>query len=171
MIGLLQKAPEFRAPAVVGEGDFAEVALSDYRGKYVVLFFYPLDFTFVCPTEIMEFGRRYSEFKERNAQVLGVSCDSQYSHKAWLEGSLGHLPFPLVSDYTKEVATAYGALLPGGFPARATFIIDPEGVVQYAAYHSPDVGRSVGEVMRVLEAVSTHEKTPVEWKKGQPTLG
>jgi peroxiredoxin 2/4 len=171
MIGLLEKAPEFRAPAVVGEGDFAEVALGDYRGKYVVLFFYPQDFTFVCPTEIVEFGRRYPEFKELGAQVLGVSCDSQYSHKAWLESALGHLPYPLLADFTKEIAAAYGTLLPGGFPTRATFVIDGEGVVQYAAYHNPNVGRSVSEVLRVLAAVTTHEKTPAEWKKGQPTLG
>ena len=171
MISLLQKAPEFRAPAVVGQGDFADVALADYRGKYVVLFFYPLDFTFVCPTEILEFGRRFSEFKEQGAQVLGISCDSQHSHKAWLEHSLGQLPFPLVSDFKKEIATAYGALLPAGFPARATFIVDPEGIVQYASFHNPEVGRSVSEVLRVLEAVRTGEKTPAEWKKGQPTLG
>ena len=171
MFTLLQKAPDFRAPAVVGQGDFAEVALSDYLGKYVVLVFYPLDFTFVCPTELLEFGRRYSEFKELGAQVLAISCDSQYSHKAWLEHSLGNLPFPLVSDYSKSIATAYGALLPAGFPARATFVIDPEGTVQYAAFNNPNVRRSVGEVLRVLEAVRTGEKTPAEWKKGQPTLG
>ena len=171
MFSLLQKAPDFRAPAVVGQGELAEVALSDYLGRYVVLVFYPLDFSFVCPTELMEFGRRYPEFKELGAQVLGISCDSQYSHQAWLEHSLGPLPFPLVSDYTKSIAASYGALLPAGFPARATFIIDPEGSVQYAAFHSPNVGRAVGEVLRVLGAVHTGEKTPAEWKKGQPTLG
>lgn len=171
MISLLQKAPDFRLPAVVGEGDFAEVSLSDYHGKHVVLFFYPLDFTFVCPTEIMEFGRRYAEFKELGAEIIGMSCDSQYSHKAWLENALGHLPYPLASDYTKATAAAYGALLPGGFPARATFIIDPEGIIQYASFHSPDVGRSVSEVLRVLDAVHSGSMTPAEWKKGQPTLG
>lgn len=171
MANLLQQAPDFRATAVVGQGDFAEVKLSDYRGKYVVLFFYPLDFTFVCPTEIMEFGRRYSEFKELGAEIIGASCDSQFAHKAWLEHSLGALPYPLVSDYTKEIARAYGALLPEGYPARSTFVIDPEGLVQYACHHNPEVGRSVSEVLRVLEAVRTHEKTPAEWKKGQATLG
>lgn len=171
MVRLMEQAPDFRALAVVREGDFAEVTLSSYQGKYVVLFFYPLDFTFVCPTEIMEFGRRYSEFKELNTEVIGVSCDSQYSHKAWLEHSLGSLPYPLVADYTKEIAAAYGALLAGGFPSRATFIIDPDGKVQYGAFHNPNVGRSVSEVLRILEAVRTGEKTPAEWKKGQVTLG
>ncbi|MBI5545534.1 MAG: peroxiredoxin [Deltaproteobacteria bacterium] len=171
MFSLLQKAPEFRAPAVVGQGDFAEVSLADYRGKYVVLVFYPLDFTFVCPTEIMEFGRRHSEFKELGAEVIGISCDSQYSHKAWLEHSLGSLPFPLVADYTKSISAAYGTLLPAGFPARATFIVDPEGDIQHASFNNPNVGRSVTEVLRVLEAVRSGEKTPADWKKGQPTLG
>ncbi|HEY3448522.1 MAG TPA: peroxiredoxin [Myxococcales bacterium] len=170
MFALLQKAPEFRAPAVVGQGDFTEVQLSDYAGKYVVLVFYPLDFTFVCPTELMEFGRRNAEFKELGAQVLGISCDSKYSHKAWLEHALGPLPFPLVSDYTKSITASYGALLADGHPSRATFIIDPDGVVQYASFHNPNVGRAVGEVLRVLEAVRTGSLTPVEWKKGQPTL-
>jgi alkyl hydroperoxide reductase subunit AhpC len=171
MFNLLEKAPEFRAPAVVGQGDFTEVGLSDYRGKYVVLVFYPLDFTYVCPTEILEFGRRNSEFKEMGAQVLGISCDSQYSHKAWLEHALGGLPFPLVADYTKSIAAAYGALLPAGFPGRVTFIIDPDGDIQYACFNNPNVGRSVGEVLRVLEAIRTGEKTPAEWKKGDKTLG
>ena len=171
MFSLLQKAPDFRAPAVVGQGDFTEVALADYLGKYVVLVFYPLDFTFVCPTELLEFGRRHPEFKELGAQVLAISCDSQYSHKAWLEHSLGNLPFPVVSDFDKSIARAYGALLPAGFPARATFVLDPEGCVQYASFNNPNVGRSVGEVLRVLDAVRTGEKTPVEWRKGQPTLG
>jgi len=171
MFSMLQKAPEFRAPAVVGQGDFAEVSLADYRGKYVVLVFYPFDFTYVCPTELIAFGHEFGQFKERNAQIIGISCDSQYSHKMWLEHSLGNLPFPLVADYTKSIAQAYGALLPPGFPTRATFIVDPEGVVQYAAFHSPNVGRSVAEILRVLDAVRTGEKTPVEWKLGQPTLG
>jgi peroxiredoxin 2/4 len=171
MINLLEKAPEFRATAVVGHGDFTEVTLADHRGKYVVLVFYPLDFTYVCPTELLEFGRRSAEFEAQGAKLLGISCDSHYSHRAWLEHSLGPLPYPLLSDFTKETARDYGVLLPGGFPSRATFIIDPEGIIQYASLHNPNVGRSVGEILRVLEAVRTHEKTPVEWKKGQATLG
>jgi alkyl hydroperoxide reductase subunit AhpC len=171
MVAILEKAPEFKGTAVIGRGDFKDVALADYRGKYVVLFFYPLDFTFVCPTEIMEFSRRNKEFKELNTQVIGASCDSQYSHKAWIENGLGEIHFPLLADFTKEVARSYGALLSDGFPTRATFIIDPEGVVQYAAYHSPNVGRSVSETLRVLEAVQTGQKCPVEWHRGDKTLG
>lgn len=171
MAGILQKAPEFRAQAVVGHGDVKDIALSDYRGKWVVLFFYPLDFTFVCPTEIMEFSRRHAEFKALDAQILGASCDSVYSHKAWLENGLGELAYPLIADFTKEIARAYGALLPAGHPTRATFIIDPEGIVQYASFHNPNVGRSVSETMRVLEAVRTGHRTPVEWKQGEKTLG
>ncbi len=171
MVSVLQKAPEFKGTAVVTGGEFKEIALSDYRGRYVVLFFYPLDFTFVCPTEIMEFSRRSKEFKELNTQVVGASCDSHYSHKAWIENGLGELHFPLLADYTKEIARSYGALLPTGFPTRATFIIDPEGVVQYSAFNNPNVGRSVSEVLRVLEAVQTGQKCPVEWHHGDKTLG
>src|SRR5688572_24412158 len=98
MVSVLEKAPDFTAPAVVGRGDFKEISLSDFRGKYVVLFFYPLDFTFVCPTEIKEFSKRSEEFKRLNAQVLGASCDSKYSHKAWIENGLGDLNYPLLAD-------------------------------------------------------------------------
>jgi peroxiredoxin (alkyl hydroperoxide reductase subunit C) len=156
MISILQKAPEFKASAVVGRGDFREVSLSEYRGKYVVLFFYPLDFTFVCPTEIMEFSRRFGEFKAINTQILGASCDSLFSHKMWMETGLGELNYPL---------------LPDGYPTRATYIIDPEGVLQYMALNNPNVGRSVTETLRVLEAIQTGEKCPVEWRKGEKTLG
>jgi peroxiredoxin (alkyl hydroperoxide reductase subunit C) len=170
MLGVLQQAPEFKVSAVVGRGDFKEITLSDYRGKYVVLFFYPLDFTFVCPTEIMEFSRRASELKALNAQVLGASCDSVYSHKAWLENGLGELNYPLLADYGKELARGFGVLLPDGFPARATFIIDPEGVVQHASCNNPNVGRSVSEVLRVLEAIQTGQRCPVVGRRGEPTL-
>ncbi len=170
MISLLEKAPSFKASAVVGRGDFKEISLADYQGKYVVLFFYPLDFTFVCPTEIMEFSRRASEFKATNTQILGASCDSKYSHKAWVDSGLGELNYPLLADFTKEIAEAYGCLLSDGFPARATYIIDPDGVVQYIAINNPNVGRSVTETLRVLEAIQTGAKCPVEWRKGDKPL-
>jgi peroxiredoxin 2/4 len=176
MVKLLQMAPDFRATAVVGRGDFKEIALADYRttptqaGKYVVLFFYPFDFTFVCPTEIMEFSRRSNEFKAINAQVLGASCDSKFSHKAWVDNGLGELNYPLLSDFTKEIATAYGCLLEAGAPARATYIIDPDGVIQHMSINNPNVGRSVSETLRVLEAIQTGAKCPVEWRKGEKTL-
>lgn len=170
MVG--QKAPDFTLEAVVAKGDFKKVSLSESRGKWVVLFFYPLDFTFVCPTEILEFSKREAEFKKLNAVVLGCSVDSAHSHKAWIKGDLGALSYPLLSDMNKEVSRRYGALIEdSGFSTRATFIIDPEGVLQYALYHNTNVGRSVGETLRVLEACQTGERCPVEWKQGEKTLG
>lgn len=170
MVG--QKAPEFSLEAAVGKGELKKVSLSDYRGKWVVLFFYPLDFTFVCPTEILEFSKREADFKEKNAVVLGCSVDSVHSHKAWINGSLGQLTYPLLSDMTREMSRRYGALIEDkGHTTRATFIIDPDGVMQYALYHNPNVGRSVNETLRVLEALQTGDLCPVEWKKGEKTLG
>ncbi|MGQ0504289.1 MAG: peroxiredoxin [Myxococcaceae bacterium] len=170
MVG--HKAPEFSLEAVVGNGDFKKVSLADYRGKWVVLFFYPLDFTFVCPTEIQEFSKREAEFKKLNAIVLGCSVDSAHSHKAWINGTLGQLTYPLLSDLNREVARKYGALIEdAGHTTRATFMIDPDGVMQYALYHNTNVGRSVGETLRVLDALQTGERCPVEWKKGEKTLG
>jgi alkyl hydroperoxide reductase subunit AhpC len=167
-----QKAPDFTLDAMVGRGDFKKIALADYRGKWLVLFFYPLDFTFVCPTEIQEFSRRDPEFKKLNAAVLGCSIDSVHSHKAWVNGSLGSITFPLLSDLKREASRAYDCLIEEkGHSTRATFIIDPEGTVQYALYHNTDVGRSVSETVRVLEALQTGERCPVEWKRGDKTLG
>ncbi len=172
MVGILEKAPGFRAKAAVGKGELVDVSLEDYRGKWVVLFFYPLDFTTVCPTEIVELSRRHREFEALDAQVLGCSVDSQHSHRAWIQRDLREVSFPLLADLTKEIARSYGALLEGqGYATRATYIIDPEGVVQYAAYHNTRIGRSVSETLRVLEALRTGEKCPAEWTKGQKTLG
>jgi alkyl hydroperoxide reductase subunit AhpC len=171
MVSVGQKAPDFSLQALVGKGDFKTVSLSEYRGKWVVLFFYPLDFTSVCPTEINEFSRREAEFKKVNAAVLGCSVDSVYAHKAWLSGTLGPINFPLLSDLTKETSRQFGALLEGdGYATRATFIIDPEGNVQYALSHHPNVGRSVNETLRVLEALQTGQPCPAEWKRGDKTL-
>lgn len=167
-----QKAPDFSLDAMVGKGDFAKVSLSDFQGKWVVLFFYALDFTTVCPTEIMELSRREGDFKRLNAAILGCSVDSVYAHRAWMTANLGPLAFPLLSDIKREVSRAYGALIEEkGFAARATFIIDPEGVVQYALFHSIEVGRSVAEILRVLDALSTREFCPSDWKRGDKTLG
>ncbi|MEP9410798.1 MAG: peroxiredoxin [Candidatus Brocadia sp.] len=165
-----QTAPEFTMQGLVGE-KFQDVSLDDYRGKWVVLFFYPLDFTFICPTEITEFSRRDSEFKALNAQVLGVSVDSVYSHKAWLK-ELGKINFPWLSDMTKEVSRKYGVLIEEkGIALRGTFIIDPEGKVKYQLIHDLGVGRSVEEILRVLNALQTGELCPAEWKPGKKTLG
>lgn len=169
MVG--QKAPEFTLDALVGKGDFKKVSLSDCRGKWVVLFFYPLDFTVVCPTEIQEFSKREEDFRKLGAVVMGCSVDSVHSHKAWVGGTLGELNFPLLSDLTRTATRAYGALIEeSGHSNRATFIIDPEGTLQYALYQPPKVGRSVGETLRVLEALQTGERCPVEWKRGAKTL-
>ncbi|MCF6157427.1 MAG: peroxiredoxin [wastewater metagenome] len=163
-------APEFTLQAVVGD-TFKDIGLNEYRGKWIVLFFYPLDFTFVCPTEITEFSRRDNEFKALNAQVLGVSVDSVYSHKAWLK-ELGNLNYPLLSDITKEVSRKYEVLIEDkGITLRGTFIIDPERKVRYQLIHDLGIGRSVEEVLRVLSALQTGELCPVEWRPGKKTLG
>jgi len=172
MVTVLQQAPDFRAPAVRGKGEIGELSLSELRGQWVVLFFYPLDFTFVCPTEILEFSKRVKEFEALGAQVIGCSVDSQFSHRAWIEHGLGELRIPLVADLTKSIARSYGALLEDrGHATRATYIVDPQGIVQYACYHNTAVGRSVSETLRVLEALETGEKCPVNWTPGEKTLG
>jgi peroxiredoxin (alkyl hydroperoxide reductase subunit C) len=172
MVTVLEKAPEFTATAATGKGEFVEVSLASHRGRWVVLFFYPLDFTFVCPTEILEFSKRAREFESLGAQVLGCSVDSEYAHRAWIENGLGELRIPLVSDITKRIARDYGALIEDeGIATRATFLIDPQGIVQYACYHNTAVGRSVSETLRVLEALQTGEKCPVDWRPGAKTLG
>jgi len=172
MVQVLQKAPDFTTPAAWGKGEIRPVSLSSYRGRWVVLFFYPLDFTFVCPTEILEFSKRAGEFAALGAQVIGCSVDSEHSHRAWIEHGLGELAIPLASDITKSIARSYGALLEDrGIATRATYVIDPQGVVQYACYHNTAVGRSVSETLRVLEALQTGEKCPVDWRPGAKTLG
>jgi peroxiredoxin 2/4 len=166
-----KKAPAFTTDAVVGDGEFKKLSLSEYQGKWVVLFFYPADFTFICPTEITEFSKRDKEFKEMNAQVLGASTDSKHSHRAWIKGTLGPLAHPLLADFNKTIARDYDCLEPSGTAQRATFLIDPEGVVQHAAYNADLLGRSVSEVLRLLQAAATGERCPVDWKPGQKTLG
>jgi peroxiredoxin 2/4 len=138
----------------------------------VVLFFYPRDFTSVCPTEIREFSKRAGEFKALGAQLLGASVDSAESHREWIRKDLGEVAIPLLADTSRQMARSYGALLEEeGVATRATYIIDPRGVVQYASYHNLRVGRSVSETLRVLEALQTGDKTPIDWKKGEQTLG
>jgi peroxiredoxin 2/4 len=163
-------APGFRMEGLV-DGKFQHVSLQDYEGKWVVLFFYPLDFTFVCPTEIKEFNAAAKDFADMNAQVLGVSVDSVYSHQAWSK-DLGDLKIPLLSDMTKEVSRSYGVLLEEmGIALRGTFIIDPEGILRVQVVHDLPVGRSVKETLRVLKALQTGELCPVGWEPGSETLG
>ncbi|WP_236026400.1 peroxiredoxin [Geomonas azotofigens] len=171
-----EPAPNFKLDAWVGTTagkEFKQISLDDYRGKWVLLFFYPMDFTFVCPTEIKGFNQALPEFQKLNTVVLGASTDSKYSHLAWVQrGDLGNLQYPLLSDIKKEVAEKYGALdEKEGVALRALFIIDPDGVLQYQVVHNLDVGRSVDETMRVLEALQTGSLCPLGWKPGQKTLG
>lgn len=165
-------APEFALNAVTGNGqDFVQVKSEDYKGKWLVLFFYPLDFTFVCPTEITGYSKRIEEFKALNADVLGVSVDSEHSHKAWINGDLGQLNFPLAADLTKKVSDDYGVLIEeAGIALRGLFIINPEGVLQYSVVHDLNVGRSVDETLRVLKALQTGGLCPVDWDEGSDLL-
>lgn len=165
-------APSFSLDAVV-DLEFKKVGLNSYRGKWVVLFFYPGDFTFICPTEIRGFGKALGEFKKVNAEVLAVSVDSVFSHLAWIKsGALDKLEYPLLSDFSKQTARAYGVLDEVSSSARRSlFIIDPNGVIQYQVVHSEKVGRSVEETLRVLKALQTEELCPIDWKPGQKTLG
>jgi len=169
MVQVGQPAPGFALRGVAG-GDFVDVKLSDYRGTWVVLFFYPLDFTFVCPTEIQGFARHNAEFEALGAQVLGASVDSEHSHKAWIERDFGSLPFPLLSDIKREATEAYGVLLPDGIALRGTFIVDPEGTLRYAVVHDNDIGRNTDETLRVLQALQTGALCPIDWRPGEPTL-
>jgi alkyl hydroperoxide reductase subunit AhpC len=164
-------APPFTLDAVVNL-EFKKVSLADYRGKWVVLFFYPGDFTFVCPTEIRGFNASLAEFTKANAEVLAVSVDSKFSHLAWIKsGALDKLEYPLLSDFSKQTARAYGVLDEQNSHARrGLFIIDPNGVIQYRVVHSDKVGRSVDETLRVLKALQTEELCPINWKPGDKTL-
>jgi alkyl hydroperoxide reductase subunit AhpC len=168
MVG--QPAPDFTLEGVKGR-EFTKVNLSDYRGKWVVLFFWPLDFTFVCPTEIKEFSKRIKDFESLNSVVLGCSVDSKYAHLAWIE-DIGEQAIPMLSDITKDVSADYDVLVDEeGVALRGTFIIDPDGIVRYLSVNELSVGRSVAEILRVLEAVQTGELCPVEWAPGEATLG
>ncbi len=164
-----QKAPDFKLQGI-HNGEFSEFSLSDYRGKWVTLFFYPLDFTFVCPTEIREFSRRHGDFERLNAVVLGASVDSVYSHQAWINGDLGQINYPLLSDLSKKVSDNYNILMDDGKALRGTFIIDPEGVLRWMVVSDIDTGRSVSETLRSLAALQTGELCQVEWKPGEKTL-
>jgi len=175
-----QKAPDFTATAVF-EQEFLTVKLSDYLNKkYVILFFYPLDFTFVCPTEITAFSDRFSEFDKLSTEILGISVDSEFSHLAWTQaprkaGGLGELNYPLVSDLKKQISSQYNVLTEDGIALRALFIIDKQGVIQHSTINNLSFGRSVDETIRTLQAIqhsqnNPDEVCPVNWKPGQRTM-
>jgi alkyl hydroperoxide reductase subunit AhpC len=172
------EAPDFTADAVVNE-EFKTVKLSDYRGKYVVLFFYPLNFTFVCPTEIIAFSEKIAEFHKRGAEVLGCSIDSKFSHLAWIKtsranGGLGGLKYPLVSDLTKKICADYGVLVDNAVALRGTFLIDKNGVLRHALVNDLPLGRNIDETIRMIDALQFFEQhgevCPANWKPGALTI-
>ena len=174
-----QAAPDFKAQAVMPDGSFKQVGLSDYKGKYVLLFFWPLDFTFVCPTEIIAFSDRAEEFEKLNVQILGVSVDSHYTHLAWrnvprTDGGLGQINYPMVADLNKEIAKAYDVLLAGGIALRGLFLIDKEGKVRHQLVNDLPLGRNVDEALRMVQALQYFEANgevcPANWKQGSRTI-
>lgn len=171
MIQINQSAPKFSLEGVFN-GKMKKVNPFSKKGRWIVLFFYPLDFTFVCPTEIKEFSKNQPDFNKLKADVYGISVDSVYSHKAWMDHELGKLKFPLLSDINRKVSRDYGVLLEEeGVALRGTFIIDPDGILKYQVVHHLDVGRSVKETLRVLQALQTGELCPIEWTAKKKTLG
>jgi len=170
MVKVGEKAPVFNADAVVA-GQIQRVSSNDLKKKWIVLFFYPRDFTFVCPTELNAFARLEPDFKKLNAVVIGCSTDSAFSHKAWFERDLPNIKYPVLADTNHQIARAYNVLIEEtGESLRGTFIIDPDGILQYGAVSNLNVGRSTDETLRVLQALQTGGLCPIDWKPGQETL-
>ena len=178
MLGVGQKFPQFSLSACVDkvrdmDKAFQTITDRDYPGKWKVVFFWPMDFTFVCPTEIAAFGKLNSEFADRDAQILGGSTDSQFVHRAWRNDhdELKDLPFPMLADVKRELSQALGILDPAaGVCQRATFIVDPDGVIRFVSVNDLSVGRNPNEVLRVLDALQTDELCPCNWEKGKETI-
>jgi peroxiredoxin 2/4 len=172
-----KEAPDFTATAVMPDNSFNEsFKLSSHRGKYVVLFFYPLDFTFVCPTEIIAFDKALAKFKQKNCEVIGVSVDSHFTHLAWKntprnQGGIGDIQYPLVSDLSKNISRDYQVLVDGGVALRGLFLIDTKGKIRHAVINDLPLGRSVDEALRMVDALQFHEKNgevcPANWREGQ----
>ncbi len=175
-----QDAPDFTAEAVMPDNTFGEISLTGLRGKFVILFFYPLDFTFVCPSEIIAFNKRLAEFKKKNCEVIGISVDSKFTHLAWkstpLEnGGIGNIQYPLVQDLNKSITRSYGILLNDSVALRGLFLIDPRGKVRHSVVNDLPLGRSVGEALRMLDAlqfVETHGENvcPADWQEGEEAM-
>ena len=192
-----KKAPEFKTMAVMPDNSINEVSLSDYKGKKVVLFFYPLDFTFVCPTELLAFNKRLSEFESRDVQVLGCSVDSRWTHLAWKNtdinnGGIGNIQYPLLQDLDKSIARNYDVLIGssqayieaedfegltsigGGVALRGSFLIDEEGIIRHAVINDLPLGRNIDEMLRMIDALSHHQKhgevCPAGWKEGENAM-
>jgi peroxiredoxin (alkyl hydroperoxide reductase subunit C) len=175
-----KEAPNFTTVAVMGDNTFKEdFSLADYRGKYVILFFYPLDFTFVCPSEIIAFDKALEAFQEKEMEIIGVSIDSQFSHWAWKntpvnKGGIGNIRYPLVADLDKKISRQYGVLLDAGIALRGTFLIDKEGIVRHAVVNDLPLGRSIDEALRMVDALKFHEQhgdvCPANWKDGEEAM-
>jgi peroxiredoxin 2/4 len=174
-----QQAPDFTAEAVMADNTFGNIVLSNLKGKYVLLLFYPLDFTFVCPSEILAFNKQVASFKAKNCEVIGISVDSKFTHLAWKNtpienGGIGNIQFPLVQDLNKDIAKSYGILLNNSVALRGLFLIDPTGTVRHSIVNDLPLGRSVVEALRMLDAVQfsdTHgEVCPANWQEGEEAM-
>ena len=174
-----KQAPEFEAETVMPNNSFEKISLSSFRGKYVLVFFYPLDFTFVCPSEILAFNRQVEDFKAKNCEVLGISVDSVYTHLAWKntpvdQGGIGPIQFPLVSDISKSISDDYGVLLEDGISLRGLFLIDKDGVIRHELVNDLPLGRNVDEALRVIDALQFFEEhgdvCPANWRPGDEAM-
>jgi peroxiredoxin (alkyl hydroperoxide reductase subunit C) len=175
-----QQAPDFTADAVMPDGSFTQLTLSKFQGKYVVLFFYPLDFTFVCPSEIIAFNKKIDAFKAKNCEVIGVSVDSKFTHLAWKntkveDGGIGDIQYPLVSDLSKSIARSYGILFNDVVALRGLFLVDTKGVIRHSVINDLPLGRNVDEALRMVDAlqfVETHgdQVCPANWKDGEEAM-
>ena len=175
-----KEAPDFTADAVLPDNTFAQITLSSFKGKNVVLFFYPLDFTFVCPSEILAFNKKLDEFKKRNTEVIGVSVDSKFTHLAWKntkleDGGIGDIKYTLVSDLNKNIAREYGILFNEAVALRGLFLIDTKGVIRHAVINDLPLGRSVNEALRMVDAlqfVEAHgdQVCPANWQEGDEAM-
>ncbi|MCP4674584.1 MAG: peroxiredoxin [Deltaproteobacteria bacterium] len=174
-----KEAPNFKAQAVFENNEIKEIELGSFRGKYVVLFFYPLDFTFVCPSEIIAFDKALENFKEKNAEVIGVSIDSQFTHYAWKntpveQGGIGPIRYPLVADLNKNISRDYGVLLNDTVALRGLFLIDKEGIVRHSLINDLPLGRNVDEALRILDALQFTEQhgevCPANWREGEEAM-
>jgi len=175
-----QEAPDFTADAIMPDNSFGQITLSSLKGKYVVLFFYPLDFTFVCPSEILAFNKKLEEFRTRNCEVIGVSVDSKFTHLAWKntkleDGGIGNIQYPLVADLNKNIAQSYGILFNNSVALRGLFLIDTKGIVRHSVINDLPLGRNVAEALRMVDAlqfVETHgdQVCPANWTEGDEAM-
>jgi peroxiredoxin (alkyl hydroperoxide reductase subunit C) len=174
-----QEAPDFTAEAVMPDNSFGSITLSSFKDKYILLFFYPLDFTFVCPSEILAFNKKVEEFKKKNCELIGVSVDSKFTHLAWKNtaienGGIGKIQYPLVQDLNKEIAKSYGILFNGSVALRGLFLIDTKGIVRHSVINDLPLGRNVDEALRMVDALQFHEMhgdvCPANWKQGDEAM-